>query len=379
MLGHELRNPLAPILNALHLMRLSEADRAEVDHARDVAERQVLHLARLVDDLLDVTRIDSGKIELRKEPVNLREAVARAIESARPQIEARHQDLSVSLPEAPVFLEADVARLEQILANLLNNAAKYTEPGGRITIEAGRDGDRAVIAIRDTGIGIDPSLLPRIFDLFTQADRSLDRSQGGLGIGLTLVRRLVELHGGTVSASSEGEGKGSEFVVRLPVVPDQRRAAVEALGASARASARARLHTGIVKSEEPKRILIVDDNVDGARMLARLLRSSGHAVDVAYDGPSALEAAQSRAPDVVLLDIGLPGMDGYEVARRLRRLDGLDRTLLVAVTGYGQAEDRRRALDVGFDDHLVKPISPDDLAPLIGGARTPARQRSGVP
>jgi signal transduction histidine kinase/DNA-binding response OmpR family regulator len=367
MLAHELRNPLAPILNALHLIGLAEADGDEVEHARDVAERQVRHLARLVDDLLDVSRINSGKIELRRDRVDLREAVARAVEAARPQIEVRRHDLSFSVPAEPVMLEADVARLEQIFANLLNNAAKYTEPGGRITLEAGRDGGVAVVRVRDTGIGIDPGLLPHVFDMFTQADRALDRSQGGLGIGLTLVRRLVELHGGTVAAQSEGEGRGSEFIVRLPVTVAEEPCRGDV-----------RRQGGNVPAER-KRVLIVDDNADGARMLARLLRAGGHEVEVAYDGPSALDLILASPPDIVLLDIGLPGMDGYEVARRIRLRDELDRTLLVALTGYGQAEDRARALEVGFDEHLVKPVSPDDLAPLFGRTRTTEQRRSAVP
>jgi CheY-like chemotaxis protein/anti-sigma regulatory factor (Ser/Thr protein kinase) len=268
---------------------------------------------------------------------------------------------------------ADIARLEQIFANLLNNAAKYTEPGGKISLEARREGEDVVVDVRDTGIGIDPALLPRVFDMFTQADRSLDRSQGGLGIGLTLVRRLVELHDGTVSARSEGEGRGSEFTVRLPVASPVVTADEPIAGDDGRRAGSPDC------PRQPKRVLIVDDNADGARMLARLLKAVGHAVDVVYDGPSALEFTDSCSPDVVLLDIGLPGMDGYEVARRIRRRHELDRTLLVALTGYGQAEDRARALEVGFDDHLVKPVSPDDLASLLDGTRTSRRQRTAVP
>ena len=372
MLGHELRNPLAPILNALHLIRMPDVDRDEAEQARDVAERQVRHLARLVDDLLDVSRINSGKIELRKERVDLRTAVARALESVKPQIEVRRHELVVSIADEPMPLIADVARLEQILSNLLNNAAKYTEPGGRITLEVRREGNDAVVSIRDTGIGIDPALLPRVFDLFTQADRALDRSQGGLGIGLTLVRRLVELHGGTASARSEGEGRGSEFIVSFPVVlPDMADLSPRPVAGTSTAQSHA--------SHVPRRVLIVDDNADGARMLARLLRASGHEVDVVYDGPSALDHVHTSAPDMVLLDIGLPGMDGYEVARRIRQSDDRDHTFLVALTGYGQAEDRARALEVGFDDHLVKPVSPDDLFPLFGRCGTSGRQRSVMP
>lgn len=369
MLGHELRNPLAPILNALHLLRLLEVGRDDLDQALDIAERQARHLARLVDDLLDVSRINSGKIELRKGLMNLRDAINGAIEAARPLIEARGHALAVSVAEEAIPLEADAARLEQVLANLLNNAAKYTEPGGRIALEAGREGQDAVILVRDSGVGIDPALLPHVFGMFIQADQSLDRSQGGLGIGLTLVRSLVELHGGTVSARSEGLGRGSEFVVTLPIAAN---------AAPSRLEDRDRLAERLWT--EPTRILIVDDNVDGARMMARLLKAKGSEVRVASDGPSALEAVRSYTPDLLLLDIGLPGMDGYEVARRLRQIPGLDRTLLVALTGYGQADDRRRALEVGFDDHLVKPVGADDLLPLLERGRVPepekARNRS---
>jgi signal transduction histidine kinase/CheY-like chemotaxis protein len=357
MLAHELRNPMAPLLNALHLLGLDGVDRAEAERAREVAERQARHLARLVDDLLDVSRISSGKIQLRLGPVDFRAAIAGAVEAARPIIEERRHELSVTPPESPVMLEADSARLEQVLSNLLNNAAKYTEPGGRIDLEAGREGEFAVVRVRDTGIGIAPELLPRVFELFTQAERSLDRSQGGLGIGLTLVRRLVEMHGGSVSAASRGVGQGSEFVVRLPVST--------AVGDDQAADGECPAPPREPRASEPRRVLIVDDNQDAARMLARLLHADGHRVEVVYDGPAALEAARARPPDVVLLDIGLPGMDGYEVARRLREQEGPHRALLVALTGYGQEDDVRRSRAAGFDDHRVKPVDLDVLRPLI--------------
>ncbi|MBX6313005.1 MAG: response regulator, partial [Isosphaeraceae bacterium] len=358
MLAHELRNPLAPILNALHIMRLPDVDPEEVNRARDIAERQVRHLARLVDDLLDVSRINSGKIELRKGLTDLREVISRAVEVARPLIEARHHEFSVSLPEDPLPLEADTARLEQILSNLLNNAAKYTEPGGQITLVAERDGGDAVVRIRDTGIGIDPELLPHVFDMFTQADRSLDRSQGGLGIGLTLVRRLVELHGGSVTATSDGLGRGSEFIVRLPALAPGASLEPHDTGDEGQSPD----NIGPTRS---RRVLVVDDNVDGARILARLLAAIGYQVDVAHDGPSALQAAQAGRPEVILLDIGLPGMDGYEVARRIRGLEGLDQVLLVALTGYGQESDRIRASAAGFDHYLVKPVDPKMMRDLM--------------
>lgn len=367
MLAHELRNPMAPILNALHLLR-EQGGGPAAEQAREVAERQVRHLARLVDDLLDVSRISSGKIHLRKGRVELGEIVARAVETARPLIAARRHELSVSLPDEPIPLEADTARLEQVLANLLNNAAKYTEPGGRLAIEARREGEAAVVRVRDNGIGIAPELLPRIFDLFTQADRSLDRSQGGLGIGLTLVRSLVELHGGSVTAASAGVGKGSEFVVRLPLGSPEALGETEGTG-----------HPGpppeLVEAR-PKRVLVVEDNIDGARLMVRLLESSGHQTRVAHDGPSALDAAREQRPDVVLLDIGLPGMDGYQVAEQLRGMEGMERALLVALTGYGQDEDRQRSHEAGIDFHLIKPVGPEALIKLVASDRPLVTQGS---
>ena len=358
MLGHELRNPLAPILNALHLMRLPNIDRAEIDQARDIAEWQARHLARLVDDLLDVSRINSGKIELRKGRVDLREAVSRAVETARPLIESRRHSLSVTVPDDPLPLEADAARLEQVLSNLLNNSAKYTEPGGQISLTVERDAGEFVIKVRDNGIGIDPELLPRVFDLFTQADQSLDRSQGGLGIGLTLVRRLVEMHGGSVSASSAGIGKGSEFVVRLPgldvAVTEEPQPGLEASKVKGRSL----------------RVLVVDDNIQSADSLARIVRLWGHDTRMANTGTEAPEIAQTFLPDVVLLDIGLPGMDGYAVARLLRAIPALNNVVLVAITGYGHEEDRRRSQEAGFDMHLVKPFDLDDLEKRLAGPET---------
>ncbi len=354
MLAHELRNPLAPILNALHIMHLRNHNHRDIEQARAIVERQVRHMTRLVDDLLDVSRIDRGKIELRKEPVELGEIVARAVESTKPFLETRGHDLEVVLPPAAVLLEADPTRLEQILANLLNNASKYTEPGGSVRLIAEIDGSELVLRVQDTGIGIAPEMLPHVFDMFMQADRSLDRAQGGLGIGLTLVRRLVELHGGSVMAYSAGLGQGSEFKVRLPLSNKPLAARPRATSPSNQSSGR----TG--------RILVVDDSRDAAESLVMLLQLQGHEVRSASDGPGALEAARAFQPDVVLLDIGLPGMDGYEVARRLREEEGAQKVLLVAMTGYGQDEDRRRSAEAGFDHHLIKPVDLGELQEVLG-------------
>jgi signal transduction histidine kinase len=365
MLGHELRNPLAALLNSLHLLGTVAPGDVEAEQAREIAGRQARHLKRLVDDLLDVSRITNGKIQLQTAPVDLRGVVDRAVETARPLIDAGDLQLSVSLPDGPVPMEADAARLEQVFANLLSNAAKYTEPGGRIAVEAALEGDQAVVRVRDTGIGIAPELLPRVFDLFAQAERSLDRSQGGLGIGLTLVRRLVELHGGSVAALSAGTGLGSEFVVRLPATPPNGQ------------------HLPQVPSGDPaaphaeersrRRVLVVDDNVDAAVVMAKLLRRRGHEVEIAHDGPQAVVLAQDHPPDVILLDIGLPGMDGYEVARVLRGSVGLECSLLVALTGYGQEEHRRKAQDAGMDLHLTKPVDPRELEDLLSRHAGPIR------
>lgn len=352
MLGHELRNPLAPILNALHVMRVPGVKPKEIGQAHQIAERQVRHLARLVDDLLDVSRIDRGKIELRRGLIDLRDSAARAAETALPLVESRRYVLSVALPDEPVPVLADGARVGQVLANLLNNAAKYTEPGGRISLSVAREGGEAVARVADDGTGIDPDLLPRVFELFTQAERSLDRSQGGLGIGLTLVRRLVELHGGRVEARSAGVGLGSEFTVRLPIAqpsPGEDAASPPCLDPAAD-----------FPSDSPQRILVVDDNVDGAEILARLMKAGGHRVEVAHDGLRALEVARSLKPEVVLLDIGPPEMDGYQVARRLRALDGLERAMLVALTGYGQGDDRLRSV-AGFDSERGIPHQIDQV------------------
>jgi signal transduction histidine kinase len=359
MLAHELRNPLAPIRNALQVLRLRGPEASTVQWAQELIERQVQHMARLVDDLLDVSRITRGKIELRKEWVRLAAVVEQTLESIRPLISAAGHQLEVSLPEAPLWLHADPTRLAQVLANLLHNAVKYTESGGRIWLAAelpSSDQDlpqELLLRVRDSGIGIRPDVLPKVFDLFVQGDRGLDRSQGGLGIGLTLVRSLVELHGGSVQAFSSGPGMGTEFVIRLPLPPQQGidgyLSAGETVGAAARAL----------------RVLIVDDNHDAASSLAMLLRLWGHEVEIAHDGPTALDRARGRQAEVVLLDIGLPGMDGYEVARRLCEIAGMETVRLVAMTGYGQQDDRRRSREAGFENHLVKPVDPAELRQLL--------------
>jgi PAS domain S-box-containing protein len=355
LLGHELRNPLAPILTALQLMQIRGAH--AVERERAVIERQTHHLVRLVDDLLDVSRITRGKVELKRERVELASVVARAIEMASPLIEQRRHNLEIRVPQHGFALDADPARLAQVIANLLTNAAKYTESGGRITItaaRAGAEGSEIALAVRDTGIGISPDVLPRVFDMFVQERQALDRSQGGLGLGLALVRSLVTLHGGTVSAYSAGRGQGSEFTIRLPAaVPQDGAGAAGAQPAAARPEAAA------------LRILVVDDNEDAADLLSSLLEALGHATKVAHDGPTALHAAESFSPELALLDIGLPVMDGYELAQRLRRQLAGRCLRLVAVTGYGLDSDRERAHAAGFDAHLVKPVSIDRLRRII--------------
>jgi PAS domain S-box-containing protein len=358
MLAHELRNPLAPVRNAARLLGAEGPPDERTRWAAAVIERQVGQMTRLVEDLLDVARVRQGKVRLRPEPVEVRDVVERAVESCQPLLQARMQELAESLPAEPVWLEGDPVRLAQVVANLLHNASKYTEERGHISLAAAREGPAVVLRVRDTGAGIPPEMLSRIFNLFTQVEGTVDRSQGGLGIGLTLVRDLVRLHGGTVEALSDGPGAGSEFVVRLPalegvVVPLPR--------ASAAAPPGRRQGQG-----PAGRVLVVEDNRDAAESLARLLRAAGHEVRTAYDGPAALAEARAFQPQVVFSDIDLPGMDGYEVARRLRQEYGPVGPLLVAVTGLGQEGDRRRALEAGFDDFLVKPVDPDALQRLLG-------------
>jgi len=351
MLAHELRNPLMAVRIAMQTI-LGQAQRDPiVQRARNVAERQVKHLMRLVDDLVDVSRLTRGKIELHKESVTLQMIVAAALETTRGFIDARRHVESVSLPDEPLWFEADPVRITQALENLLDNAAKYTPQGGEISVTGYHEGADVVLRLRDTGIGISPELLPRVFDLFAQAEPPMARSEGSLGVGLTLARTLVELHQGTITADSEGPGLGSEFVVRLPIgAPierprrDDRRAAVPA-----------------------RHILIVEDDHNVRKALRRMLELGGHRVEVAGDGPGAVDLALAAPPEVAFLDIGLPGFDGYEVGRRIRAALG-SRVLLVAVTARGEAEDRRRSSDAGFDAHLVKPVSREDLTRLLGRA-----------
>jgi signal transduction histidine kinase len=362
MLAHELRNPLAPIRNAVELMRQVETLDASFQPAREMVERQVKHLARLVDDLLDVSRINQGSIRLRKEVVDLANVVQRAVEATRPTIDSRGHALAIQLPREKLRLEADPARLQQVLSNLLHNAAKYTMPGGRIWLTAAREGDEAVVRVRDTGIGVPSDVLERVFEPFVQqSDDSLARTQGGLGVGLTLVRSLVEMHDGHVEASSPGLGQGSEFVVRLPALPPLQTGEIKLPVPPAEATA-----------PRPLRVLVVEDNIDAAESLATLLRLWHHDVNVVHDGCAALDAAREQQPEVVLLDIGLPGLDGYQVARRLREEVGLNHALLVAMTGYGQPEDRRRSREAGIQYHFVKPVEPLVLRNLLAGAALPA-------
>ncbi|WP_437330217.1 ATP-binding protein [Sorangium sp. So ce381] len=377
MLAHELRNPMAPICVAVELIRRRSPGGPPDPHVEVIA-RQTKTLMRLVDDLLDVSRITRRKIELRKDRIDVKAAVARAVESTREQIEARRHQLRVALPRAAVHVLADPVRLEQILVNLLTNACKYTDLGGHIGVTVEQRGDQVELRVRDDGIGIAREVLPQVFELFHQADRSLDRAPGGLGIGLTIVRDLVALHGGTIEATSPGLGQGSEFIVRLPVAADERApaAADERLPAAAVGTASAPSKNAEQPSPAARklRVLIVEDNVDAASTLADALLALGQEVWIAGDGPRALRAAAEHRPDLVLLDIGLPGMDGYEVARRLREA-GLCSGALVALTGYGQASDRRRAEAAGFDAHFVKPMSLDALAGVVDAAAAPgARQ-----
>jgi signal transduction histidine kinase/ActR/RegA family two-component response regulator len=351
MLAHELRNPLAPIRNAAEILRLRSSDNPDLRWVEEVIQRQVRHMARLLDDLLEVSRITTGKVMLAKEYVELATIVASAVEASRPFIDAQEQQLQVSLPAEPVYLIADPTRLVQVIDNLVNNAAKYSETAGRIWLEVEAAESDVAIRVRDSGVGIAAEQLPHVFDLFMQADRSLDRSHGGLGVGLTVVRSLVEMHGGTVEAFSVGRGQGSEFVIRLP------RAAPAPAATEVAASAAPTL--------APRRVLVIDDNIDAADSLVYLLEAFGHEVHGVHAAGAGLEEAKRFAPDVVLLDIGLPGMNGYEVAKALRRQPECAGALIVALTGYGQEEDRGRSLTAGFDAHLVKPVDIDTLLEII--------------
>jgi signal transduction histidine kinase/ActR/RegA family two-component response regulator len=352
MLGHELRNPLAPIRNALQIMNKPGTPDSDVQWARQLIDRQVDHLTRLVDDLLDVSRIVRGKVSLHETVLDISKVVEQAVEANRPFIEARRHQLSVSTPQNTLWVRGDSVRLSQAISNLLNNAAKYTDNGGYIHLSVEASENWITVRVRDNGVGIPANLLPSIFDLFTQADQSLGRTQGGLGIGLTLTKRLIEMHGGRVEARSEGLGCGSEFTVQLP----RHVAATEP---------EMHVPSGPAQWETPLRVLVVDDNEDAADTLACLMRLEGHTVEVAFDGATALSVAAQFQPKVVLLDIGMPGLDGYQVVRELRARETTKSAIIVALTGYGQPSDRKRAEAAGFDDHLTKPIDPSVLMALL--------------
>ena len=361
ILSHELRLPLAPLRSSLELLA-RQPDDAVVAQVRATMERQLRHLARLVDELLDVARIARGAMQIGHEPVSLAEVVVAAVETARPIIEARHHELVTEVSPVRLFVAGDFVRLTQVLTNLLVNAAKYTEPEGRICLTVGLESDEVVTRVRDSGVGIAPEMLSKIFDLFVQVDVSTQRTHGGLGVGLALARHIVELHGGSLTATSRGIGQGSEFTVRLPTL-----VAPVATGSP--------LLTRAV-SDRHFRILVVDDDADAADSLSSLLRSLGHYVDTASDGPTAVVRAIETVPDVVLLDIGLPNLDGYAVARRLRSLHRLRNTVLVALTGYGGDDDRIRAIEAGISYHLVKPAGVDAFQKLFANL---GNRLSGTP
>jgi signal transduction histidine kinase/ActR/RegA family two-component response regulator len=365
MLGHELRNPLAPIQAAAKLLRMDHLAKSHHARALDLVDRQVEHLVRLIDDLLDVSRITRGAITLRREVVSVADIVNRAIETNRPLIDAKRHELVVELPDEPIHVDGDITRLTQVLGNLLHNAGKYTEDGGQIRVSVAGKHPEAVIRVTDTGVGIPSDMLVKVFDLFTQVERPLNRKQGGLGVGLAMVRRLVEMHGGTVEARSDGIGRGTEMVVRLPlhVEGDRNR------HRKRRAKEDAPLQT------IGRRILVVDDNRDAADSIALLLEVAGHVVRTAYDGPDALNVASVFKPEVVILDLGLPSMDGFEIAREIEGQAWGKDVALVALTGWGQQEDYRRTTDAGFDAHLVKPVAPEELLKIL--AHVSSEQRQG--
>jgi two-component system CheB/CheR fusion protein len=364
MLAHELRNPLAPLQNALAISRDPGATAEMLERAEVIMSRQIQNMTRIVDDLLDVTRLTRGTIELRLGPVNVARMLVHAVEASQHEIEERGQELSTTPPPADVCVEGDQVRLEQIFANLLNNASKFTPRGGHIWVTAERNAGvdepgEVVVRVRDNGVGMTPELLPQVFDLFMQAERSPDRTRGGLGIGLTVVRRLVELHRGKVEASSPGPGLGSEFVVRLPIMP----------GGPLRDSREIPSAEGAMPQVVSRRIMVVDDNPDSAGSMAMVLNLDGHDVQVTHDGASTLSTARTFRPEVVFLDIGMPGMDGYETAMQLRRLPGLETALVVAVTGYSLETNRPRAKEARFDHYLTKPVQFETVRSLIAQSR----------
>lgn len=355
MLAHELRNPLAPIRTAAQVLKLAKSSESHVLQTGEIIVRQVDHMTRIVDDLLDVSRVTQGLVRLARAPVDLREVIAAATEQCRPLIEGGRHRLTLTLPPEPLRVSGDQVRLVQVLGNLLGNAAKYSDPGTEIVIAVEARPDDAVLTVRDNGIGISPGLLPHVFDPFTQGDRAAARSQGGLGLGLALVRRLVEMHGGSVGAYSEGPGHGAQFVVRLPRLQES----------AARADARPSEAASPQNRDASLSIMVVDDNQDAADVLEVLLELEGHRVEVAYEAHGALERVRQEMPRVALLDIGLPGIDGYELAREIRKLAGNTPVTLIALTGYGQDDDRRRSREAGFDHHLVKPVDPRTVSALL--------------
>jgi PAS domain S-box-containing protein len=355
MLGHELRNPLAPIRNGLQVLRLAGGDDAAKARARAMMDRQIAHMVRLIDDLLDVSRINRNKMELRRSRVALAEVVNSAVETARPAIEEAGHELTISLPPGPVFLDADLTRLSQVFGNLLTNSAKYTPRGGRIWVSAECRGTEAAVQVRDTGIGIPVESLKDIFDMFSQVDRDIERSTGGLGIGLALVKGLVEMHGGTVTAESAGEGQGSTFTVMLPIL-------------TAKQATEADLPEKTEKTPS-RRILIADDNHDGAESLAMILRLLDNDVRTANDGLEALERAEAFRPEIILMDVGMPKLNGLDATRRIRQQAWGRGVTIIALTGWGQAGDRERSRAAGCDDHLVKPVDLSDLEKLLAGAQ----------
>jgi PAS domain S-box-containing protein len=358
-LAHELRNPLAPMRNVLEVLKLKATDDPQMLWSREVLERQVMHMTHLVDDLMESSRMTQGRVVLRRENVDLRVLVDHSLSAADTLIRAAGHQLHLVLPAEPIVISADATRVTQIVSNLLNNAAKYTPPGGQIWLQAERCGEQAIVTVRDTGIGIASDKLPRVFDMFAQLEPALERAQGGLGIGLALARGLAQLHGGSVSASSAGPGQGSEFVLRLPMP-----------GFDDESSGN--LASGLVlppggpgEQAEKKRVLVIDDNRDAADSLRMALEFLGHEVRTAYDGMSGLELVANFDPQLVLLDIGLPDINGYMVARRIRAAPGGTRTMLVAATGWGQAEDKKLAMEAGFDRHLTKPVDFMELDLLL--------------
>ncbi|MDE1152675.1 MAG: response regulator [Micavibrio sp.] len=357
-LAHELRNPLAPIRNGLQILKMS-ANGETTEVVRDMMTRQLSHLVHLIDDLLDVSRVSQGKISLRTQKLSVRQAVQDAIETSRPLIDASHHDLKVELPQEPLWIEADPTRMAQIIGNILNNAAKYTPDGGKITLAVAHEADNVVIRVTDNGVGIPADMLSKVFDLFTQVGRNLERAQGGLGIGLALVKRLTDMHNGTIMAASSGVGAGTTFTLSFPLVEagiEEEPAATAASEAPANARA--------------LNVLVVDDNISSAQTTGWMLEMMGHHPDLAHDGIEALDAAKRLKPDVILLDIGLPGMNGYEVCNALRLDEAFKNTVIIAQTGWGQESDRRQAFAAGFNHHLVKPVNFEEFSRLFENLQT---------